>query len=106
MGGIFILEAETGNLIWRAGPGGSSGTSGVFKSVPDITYSIPSDVTIIDRNDDGLHDRLYVGDTGGQVWRVDIGNSSLSNWQVYKLASIRVAAGGEERKLLYPPGVV
>jgi type IV pilus assembly protein PilY1 len=53
-----------------------------------MTYSIPSDVTIIDCNRAGLRGRLYVGDAGGQVWRVDIGDSNPSNWQVYKLASV------------------
>ncbi len=45
-------------------------------------------MTIIDCNRAGLRDRLYVGDAGGQVWRVDIGDSNPSNWQVYMLASV------------------
>ena len=38
-----------------------------------MKYSIPSDITRLDSDGDGKVDRLYVGDTGGRVWRFDIG---------------------------------
>jgi type IV pilus assembly protein PilY1 len=104
--GIIIADAVTGTPIWQAGPRASYSGPGVYKRVDNMTYSIPSDVTIIDRNGDKKHDRLYVGDTGGNVWRVDIGDSNPSNWAVYKLASVGAAAGLPERKFLYPPDVV
>jgi type IV pilus assembly protein PilY1 len=103
--GVFVVDAESGTLIWRAGPQNNGGP-GAFTLVGQMTYSIPSDVTIIDRDGNGLHDRIYVGDTGGQVWRVDMGDTEGNNWAVYKLASIGAAAGHQERKFLYPSDVV
>lgn len=101
--GIFVVDAMTGEPIWQAGPSPSGAT--VNRTVADMTYSIPSDVTVIDRDDNGFEDRVYVGDTGGQVWRVDI-SGPPADWRVYKLASDGVAAGQPERKFLYPPDVV
>jgi type IV pilus assembly protein PilY1 len=39
-----------------------------------MDYSIPSDVHVMDINGDQLADRLYFGDMGGQVWRLDVYN--------------------------------
>ncbi len=39
-----------------------------------MQYSIPSRISIIDTNADGVDDRLYVGDTGAQIFRVDLGS--------------------------------
>jgi len=74
-----------------------------------MTYAIPSDVAALDRNNDGYVDRLYVGDTGGQLWRADINDADPANWTVNKLASVGFAANGTvaaRRKFLYSPDVV
>ena len=74
---------------------------------PPAIFPIPSTVTVVDKNRDGYHDRAYVGDTGGQVWRLDIGDIDAANWSVTKLASIADhSVDSEERKFLYPPDVV
>lgn len=39
-----------------------------------MDYSVPSDLRVIDANNDGLADKIYVGDMGGQMWRFDIHN--------------------------------
>ncbi|MGK0227656.1 MAG: type IV pilus assembly protein PilY1 [Gammaproteobacteria bacterium] len=59
---IYIVNAQTGELIWKADRNKFS----------DMDYSITSDVRVLDIDADGLTDRLYVGDMGGQVWRFDI----------------------------------
>lgn len=67
---IYIVDPDTGNVMWWA-----SGTgSGANTVVPEMRYSIPSDVKTFDANQDGLVDAVYVGDLGGQVFRVDINN--------------------------------
>lgn len=99
--GIYIVDAEDGSLIWSAGDNGSGATV----THNDMDYSIPSDVTVIDRDGSGFDDRVYVGDTGGQVWRVDI-SGAPSAWTLNKIASIGIEAGLEERKFLFPPDVV
>jgi len=60
----------------------------------------------LDRDLDGYADRVYIPDTGGQLWRVDIADSSLANWTVELLASIDGSAPAGSRKFLYPPDVV
>ena len=36
----------------------------------DMNFSIPGTVNIIDENNNGFVDKVYVGDLGGQVWRI------------------------------------
>lgn len=66
--GIFIVDAETGERLWSASPI-SNGSNHTI--LPDMNYSIPSDVRVIDIDADGRADQMYVGDTGGQIWRFD-----------------------------------
>lgn len=108
--GIFVLDALDGSIVWRAGPGGSSGTTckGNPCLVQDMVYSMPSDVTLLDRSPDGLIDRFYVPDLGGNVWRVDLelatGNTP-ANWQVSKFAALG-GTGFTKRKIFFAPDVV
>jgi type IV pilus assembly protein PilY1 len=102
--GVMVLDAFTGNLLWQAGPAPAGATHNLI--VAGMTNSIPSDVTILDRNSDGYTDRIYVGDTGGNVWRGDLQDANPANWTVVKLASIGGAEANNRRKFLYPPDVV
>ncbi|KAA8731690.1 hypothetical protein F4V57_12300 [Acinetobacter qingfengensis] len=72
--GVYIFDAETGELIWDARFGSSSTAAGEIKS-PNMQYSVVSQIKAEDRNNDGLADHLYFGDLGGQVWRVDLNNT-------------------------------
>lgn len=107
--GIFILDALDGSIVWRAGPGGAGTTcKGNPCLLSNMTYSIPSDVTLVDRNPDGFIDRLYAADVGGNVWRVDLepgSGNTPANWQVTKLASLGGTAT-TKRKIFFPPDVV
>ncbi len=66
--GIYMLELTTGNLLWRAGLTGS----GANWQHPFMNNSIPSDITVLDMNGDSFADRMYFGDMGGRIWRLDI----------------------------------
>jgi len=104
--GIFVVDAADGHLIWHAGPPNthSSANGAVIDKIGDMTYSIPSSVTAIDRDLDGHQDRLYVGDTGGQLWRVDINDPLPSAWRVHKIAYI--GGGDPTRQFFHQPDVV
>ncbi|MGQ0653175.1 MAG: pilus assembly protein [Betaproteobacteria bacterium] len=122
--GIFVVDATNGNVIWQAGPNptGSNALSNmtaatvfntVNKSVTAMTFSIPSDVAALPVRSSGnrrLVDRLYVGDTGGNIWRVDLSDPDPNNWAVNKLASIGAAASpgapAARRKFLFSVDVV
>ena len=66
---IFVVNAKTGAFIKR------------FDSLDDanMVYSIPSSPRVIDINFDGLADYLFVGDTGGQIWRLDFINATTAD---------------------------
>jgi type IV pilus assembly protein PilY1 len=99
--GIFVVDAATGNYLWSAGAPGT----GAALEVEGMVYSIPSDPTVVRRSDfnrmNRIADRLYVGDTGGNVWRVDMGSADMQEWRVHKVAAL-----GEAHKFLYAPDVV
>ena len=109
---IYIANPADGSLIMSISGSGSGATI----EVPDMHYSIPSRISILDTDGDGLDDRLYVGDTGGQVWRVDLnGDIKLSGSGVQgttivgRLASVSTAGGTppvNERRIFEPPSVV
>jgi len=65
---VFMVDANTGELLWQA-----SNTQSDL-NLPQMQYSIPARIAVIDREADGLADHLYVADTGGQVFRLDIHN--------------------------------
>ena len=65
---VFIVDADTGALLWQA----SNNNADLV--LPNMQYSIPARISAIDRDTDGLVDHLYVADTGGQIFRIDIHN--------------------------------
>lgn len=67
---IFMVDPDTGSRLWWAG-GSSSGADLV---VPEMKYSIPSDLALLDSDRDGVTDRIYVGDVHGQLFRIDLSN--------------------------------
>lgn len=74
--GIHMLDLQTGNRIWWAGPD----NSGASLELEDMTRAIPTQVQVIDMSGDGFADRMYAADVGGQIWRFDIMNgSSVAN---------------------------
>lgn len=94
---IFVVDAITGAFVWKAG----ASVDG------NMEHSIPSDVIVIDRNKDGFSDRVYVGDMGGNLWRMDMLTNSFADWKLRKLAVLGdPAVAVSRRKLFYPPDVV
>jgi type IV pilus assembly protein PilY1 len=69
---IYIVDSDTGSLLWRGTRTG--GTANFAVSGRAMDYSFPGRVRIIDIDGDGLTDRMYAGDMGGQVWRFDVHN--------------------------------
>ena len=96
--GIVALNALTGVTLWQAAA--SAGDAPVSFIDSRFKYSVPSDLAVLDRNGDGTADRIYFGDTGGQLWRVDISNALRSQWR----ASVLLDAG-RQSKFLFAPDV-
>jgi type IV pilus assembly protein PilY1 len=84
---VYVVDAETGKLIWKAVGGAGTSSSQVFYQ-PRLLDSVPSSLSVIDSDGNGTQDRAYFGDTGGQVWRVDMAGGDTSAWKLTLLASL------------------
>jgi type IV pilus assembly protein PilY1 len=121
--GIFILDAATGEVVWKATYGGSDACTGnatqASCTVTNMKYSIPADIALVNRDldRDGLIDRLYAADTGGNIWRVDLepaAGKTPDKWRVHRLAALGCREGAcdippgnrAQRKFFYPPEVI
>jgi len=66
---IHMLDLVSGEELWRAGRGNSADLT-----LSSMTRSIPTRIRVIDMNGDGLANRMYASDMGGQLLRFDIKN--------------------------------
>jgi type IV pilus assembly protein PilY1 len=126
---IFVLDAETGALVWSAAftsdaASCSGNSTRASCKVPGMKWSIPAEISFLDRDNNGLTDRFYAADVGGNVWRVDLETTETSGgvvtlgtgitpdkWKISQLAVLGCAAGvcasgTTPRKFFYPPNVV
>lgn len=67
---VIMLDLETGTELWRASRNG--GSNDLILS--SMTRAIPGEIRVIDISGDGLADRMYAADLGGQILRFDIHN--------------------------------
>lgn len=109
---IYVVNALTGALVWKAVGGGTTGpVSGdpkVYRHA-DLLDSIPSDLAIGDTDGDGMIDRIVAGDTGGNVWRADLPGTNTANWKLSLLARLgRHADSGKsnDRRFFHDPDLV
>jgi len=96
---VYMVDAKTGALKWSMAPTGGDTT---FAG----TDSIPSSIALLDSNGNGLVDRLYTGDTGGNVWRVDMPGDTKADFSVFKLASLGGDTNATDRRFFYEPSIV
>src|SRR5690606_17940278 len=82
---VYIVNAQTGNLIWSA-TYASTATDGRQY----MKHSIVSRISTLDRNADGLIDHLYFGDLGGQIFRADLNNKQTLSGSTYSAFGVRV----------------
>ncbi len=106
--GIYMVNAETGALIWRVlGQAPGDGLSTPTVVISGMNCSISSDVAVLSNLGGFVTNRGYVGDTCGNVWRLDFDDVNPTNWTVTKLAAIgNWSNGADRRKIMYPPDVV
>jgi len=73
-------------------------------------------VTTLDTDSNEIVDRLYVGDTGGNIWRVDLPEHSSvgtvnsdhrkDNWTITKFADVSDSLNAEDRRFFHAPDIV
>jgi type IV pilus assembly protein PilY1 len=87
---VLVLDAFDGSLVKKF----------------DTERSVAADMSLVDSDYDGVADRAYAVDVGGNVYRLDFETTTSTakdDWSIYKLASL---AGASTRKFFYPPDVV
>jgi type IV pilus assembly protein PilY1 len=92
---IYVVDVLTGSQVWKYSYAENSA----------MTYSIPSDITILDLDGDMKIDRLYVGDMNARMWRFDIGNTDAKASWTGKIIFQSNTGASEKRKIFYPPDV-
>lgn len=115
---IFIVDADTGELVWKAVRGETGVSSDTKYQHAGLVDSIPSTVSAL-VTPAGIIHRLYVGDSGGAVWRVDLppnlnGRAAhrRDHWFITKLADLGSDAaepGGsvrDDRRFFHAPDIV
>jgi len=71
-----------------------------------MTFSIPSEVSALDTDYNGYVDRLYVGDTGGNIWRFNVSSNSTASWSARKIFSANPGSDSTNgRKIFFKPSV-
>jgi type IV pilus assembly protein PilY1 len=101
--GVIFIDAESGADIWQVTSGSVSSPSGTVLTETAMSYSVPSDLAVVDRDGNGYSDRVYFGDTGGQLWRLDIGSATISEWKATRLFKFSSTA---TQRFLNAPDVV
>ncbi|MDH3689807.1 MAG: PilC/PilY family type IV pilus protein, partial [Gammaproteobacteria bacterium] len=110
---IFIVDAETGELIWKAIhhatiTGADPVDDRIFTHI-DLLDSIPSEITVVDTIGNDLVDRGYVGTTGGDVFRLDLVGHNRSLWTVTKVLEVGRhfnAINADDRRFFHAPDFV
>ena len=100
--GIYIVSAKTGKHIWS------------YDGF-DLKDSVPSSIHVLDVDRNGSIDRLYFGDVGGNVWRVDLNVDDVDDdasmydvkrdARIYKFANLGNNSGSDKRKFFHKPDV-
>lgn len=98
---IFIFDAVSGERVWSLRKNMDS---------RQIVNSIPGGVRALDTNQNGAVDRMYFGDTGGHIWRLDLSEvlgSSGARDSTSKLVKLASLGGADEqaRKFYNEPDI-
>lgn len=102
--GFFVVDILTGRKLWSVSHTDSSGADQRFD---DMRYSVPSDVKLLDIDQDGYLDQLYFGDMGGQIWRFDTVpyHQSGDIFTGGRIASLAGDTADSNRRFYSPPDV-
>lgn len=108
---VYVVDAITGGKVWSISPAASNTLN---MQAPKLVHSIPAGLSVLDSNGDGLTDRMYATDTGGNVWRVDMpGNTRPSaaqtTWRITQLAQLNTASTdghAGDRRFFYAADIV
>ncbi len=75
---IYMIDAKDGKLLWSTSAKATDSKGN--KNAPTMIHSITGEITVLDRDNDGLMDHLYAADLGGQVFRADFENARIEQF--------------------------
>ncbi|WP_067522860.1 pilus assembly protein [Endozoicomonas ascidiicola] len=122
--GVFFVDAGSGELIKSFIPTDNVDLPNALHYEDSrLKWSVVAPPAPMDSNGDGLTDRVYFADTGGNVFRIDIGTAYLDEdepteesnvWSMIKLAElgadeldVRPAPdNSSDRRFMYQPELV
>ena len=122
--GIFAVEIATlsgtgepsftnsGQKIWSY-TNGTCTTTSTAKCDTGVNFSFPGEITSIDTWGTGFTDVLYTADTGGNLWRFNVGSTDRTSWTGTKIFSANPGYPDQTldnddngRKVFYKPSVL
>lgn len=98
---VYIVNAVTGNKIWSVDGVGCTDTD-----LHCLRDSIPSAVSLLDSDGDQYIDRIYVGDMGANLWRMDLVGLNTNYWSHIKLAKLGGDTAASNRQFFTAPVIV
>ena len=90
---VYVIDGDTGSRL------ASFATDG----------SVPADITVIDRDFDGMVDHAYASDTTGGIYRIDFvdpGNARLACTGAWTITKIGQTNTLDARKFLFSPAAL
>lgn len=95
---LYVVDGTTGDVLRQFTDGDLAAGS--------MAYSLPADPVALntDMDGQGLADRVYIGDTGGNLFRFDVDDATPGNWTGGRIANL--SATGATRKILFAPVMV
>jgi type IV pilus assembly protein PilY1 len=100
---IYIVDADSGTLLWSVSPAASAGAN---LQETGLAHGVAARTMVLDSNGDGVTDRVYAADTGGNVWRVDLPGTDRSKWSIVKFAALNGGDVANDRRFFNTPDIV
>ena len=79
---IYMVDAYSGALLWYASGaaiGSPAPNLNLSSGTSIMNNGFPSDIMVLDMDQDGYADRMYAADMGGRLWRFDILNGQAAS---------------------------
>lgn len=95
-----VSGGTVGQVYWSYTPASYNGDEPV--------YSFASDLNVLDIDGNSVFDTIYIGDTGGNLWRFDLDDVDPNNWTGTILFESNPGGDGSDssdtgRKIFYKP---
>jgi hypothetical protein len=119
---VVAVNVFTGDVVRKFTDVTTYTTDIAHTTDTNIYYSVPSTVKVIDEDNNGFVDKIYVGDLGGQMWRIGQvtvdsdgtalsfpdGDENINNWTaqiLFRAPTYVVDSVTYRRKFFFAPSV-